>query len=403
MKVLHTSDWHIGRRLMEHDRLDEFKAFFTWLIDLINREKIDVLLVAGDVFDNTTPSVQAQNVYYSFLGELAKSCCRHAVIISGNHDSPAFLDAPGELLKICNIHVIGQASQEPGQEVITLQDANNDPELIVCAVPYLRDRDVRTVSESESPESMDKALREGIKNHYEQVFAQVPTELDVPVIAMGHLFIHNGRVITGEGIRSLYVGTALEVESSIFPENITYTALGHLHSPQMAGRENIRYSGSPIAMTFAESEGAKSVCIIELDDKAMIHEVPVPVFQNMARISGDMNEICSQIQALALQDESVWIEVTYTGQEIIGDLQERLQNLTKDTPQLEILAIYNEGGGDSGLDETLHAIPDGLEKITPMEMLTMCFDENNTSQEQRKVFITLYQEILREVEENHRS
>ncbi|MBQ6774020.1 MAG: exonuclease SbcCD subunit D C-terminal domain-containing protein [Synergistaceae bacterium] len=400
MKVLHTSDWHIGRRLKEHDRFDEFRKFFAWLEDLITRENIDVLLVAGDIFDNTTPSVQAQDIYYNFLSRLAKSSCRHTVIISGNHDSPAFIDAPSELLKLNNIHVVGQVSENPEDEIITLYDSNNKPELIVCAVPYLRDRDVRT---SDNNNNLEQALRDGINHHYERVFNQAASYSGVPVIAMGHLFIHNGKVAHGEGIRSLYVGTALELESSIFPENIIYTALGHLHSPQTAGRNNIRYSGSPVAMTFGECETQKSVTIIELDsnNNSVIREVPVPVFQRLERFSGDINEIISDLRQLALTDESIWLEITYTGREVIGDLQERFNQVMKDFPNLEILSIYNEGGRASQENESLKTIPEGLENIKPLDMLTMCFDENKTPKEQRTIFANLYQEILREMEINY--
>ncbi|MBQ7732765.1 MAG: exonuclease SbcCD subunit D C-terminal domain-containing protein [Synergistaceae bacterium] len=397
MKILHTSDWHIGRRLKEHDRFDEFRKFFAWLEGIINREKIDVLLAAGDVFDNTTPSVQAQDIYYNFLSRLARSSCRHAVIISGNHDSPAFIDAPSELLELNNIHVIGQACENPEDEIITLNDADNNPELIVCAVPYLRDRDVRT-SENDSS-NLNQALGDGINHHYERVFAGIANPSGLPVIAMGHLFIHNGRVAQGEGIRSLYVGTALEVESSIFPDYITYTALGHLHSPQTAGRGNIRYSGSPIAMTFGECGTQKSVTIIELNEgKALTCEIPVPVFQRLERISGDMNQIIAEIRTLALADESIWLEITYTGQEFIGDLQERLSSVMKEFPKLEVLSIYNEGGRTLEAHNTDNSIPEGLENINPMQMLEMCFDENNTPKGQRKIFEDLYQEILREME-----
>ena len=399
MKILHTSDWHIGRRLKEHDRFDEFRKFFAWLEDLINRENIDVLLVAGDVFDNTTPSVQSQDIYYNFLSRLARSSCRHTIIISGNHDSPAFIDAPSELLALNNIHVIGQACENPEDEIITLYDANNNPELIICAVPYLRDRDVRKAANVyDNFEDIERALKFGIKQHYERVFVQAAKFSEVPVIAMGHLFIHNSKIIKGEGVRALYVGTAIEIESSVFPANIIYTALGHLHSPQTAGRENIRYSGSPIAMTFGECETQKSVTVIELEDgKALTREIPVPVFQRLERISGDMNHIISEIRTLALADESIWLEITYTGQEFIGDLQERLAGVMKEFPKLEILSIYNEGGRALEAQNTDNTIPEGLEKITPMQMLEMCFDENKTPKGQRKTLMTLYQEILREM------
>ena len=284
MRILHTSDWHIGRRLKDHDRLDEFKEFFSWLQDIIASENIDVLLVAGDIFDNTTPSVNAQNVYYSFLSNIAKSSCRHTVIISGNHDSPAFIDAPSELLKLSRIHVIGQACENPEDEVITLYDDSGQPEIIVCAVPYLRDRDVRTITED--PEDSGQALSAGIREHYAGVFARaVSCSNGVPIIAMGHMFVKGGRTRPDEGVRSLYVGTAPEIGADIFPDNVIYTALGHLHSPQHIGRQNIRYSGSPIPMTFGEAGQKKSIYILELEGGQLeaVRDIDVPdIVQTLA-------------------------------------------------------------------------------------------------------------------------
>ena len=134
IKILHTSDWHIGRRLKNRDRLEEFKKFFDWLEELIINENIDVLLVSGDIFDSTTPSAQAQDIYYSFISKIVKSNCKHTIIISGNHDSPALIDAPSELLKLLKIHVIGNASENPSDEVIKLYDKNGNLEISI--LPY---------------------------------------------------------------------------------------------------------------------------------------------------------------------------------------------------------------------------------------------------------------------------
>ena len=156
-KILHTSDWHIGRRLKNKERYEEFRKFFAWLEDVIKSENIDALLAAGDIFDSTTPSTKAQDIYYSFLGRIAEANCRHVIIISGNHDSPALLDAPKDLLKLFKIHVIGQARENPADEVLILNEADGKPELIVCAVPYLRDGDVRTMT-ADDPESLENSL-----------------------------------------------------------------------------------------------------------------------------------------------------------------------------------------------------------------------------------------------------
>ena len=397
MRILHTSDWHIGRRLKEHDRSEEFMKFFAWLENIIAAENIDVLLVSGDIFDNTTPSITAQNIYYSFLSHIAKSSCRHTVIISGNHDSPAFLDAPAELLKLSRIHVIGQACPNPEDEVITLRDDSGRPELIVCAVPYLRDRDVRTITED--PTDSGQALTAGIRDHCAKVFRhaqKLHEEYQAPVIAMAHMFVKGGRMRPDEGVRSLYVGTAPETGADIFPDFVIYTALGHLHSPQYVSRENVRYSGSPIAMTFGEAEGQKAVYVLDLEGENLsIHDIAVPVFHRLERISGSIEELEAGIKSLGLEHESIWLEVTYTGSESIGNLQDRLNEAAKPFPLLEILSVYDESKDNTN---TNASSVEGLENIKPLEMLELCFDANNTPEEQRKIFRPMYREILRVLE-----
>ena len=398
MRILHTSDIHTGRRLKEHERTEEFRKFFIWLEEQIKNEEIDTLLISGDIFDNTTPSVTSQNIYYSFLARIANSSLRHTVIISGNHDSPSFIDAPSEILRLCRIHVIGQACDNPEDEVITLNDSEGHAEAIVCAVPFLRDKDVRRVSADDSFSDIDHALQAGIKSHYERVFERARTlrsDKDIPIIAMGHLFLKNGRTREGDGVRSLYVGTSVEVGSNIFPEDIAYTALGHLHSAQFIGRENIRYSGSPIAMGFGEAGQKKSVSIIETDGRNLVSvkEIPVPIFQRLERISGSIDELASKISELGHEDESVWVEVTHKG-EAEMNLHERLNECAKLYPNVEILSLYDESRTESG---DAVDVPN-LDSISPEEMLTLCFDANNTPEEQRRRFIPLYHEILRDLE-----
>lgn len=398
LKILHTSDIHIGRKLKDRDRTKEFKEFFVWLEEQIINEGIDMFLISGDIFDNTTPSVQAQEIYYSFLGHIAESECRHIIIISGNHDSALFIDAPSEVLKHCKVHVIGQACVNPEDEVIPLKNSDGHEEAIVCAVPYLRDKDVRTASIDDSFRDIDRALQAGIKSHYERVFnhaRKLQGDSNIPIIAMGHLFLKNGRTSEGDGVRSLYVGTSIQVGSEIFPEDITYTALGHLHSPQYIGRENIRYSGSPIAMGFGEAGQDKSVILIETDGRniAEMKEIHVPVFQRLERISGDMKQIENGIKLLGTQNESIWLEVTHTGRPEIN-LQERLNDCVKNYSSIEILSVYDESIPD---ELKLTHVNDDLEKISPVDMLNLLLDGKNIPEEQRKILIPLYQEILRDL------
>ena len=131
MKILHTSDWHLGRSLYGRKRYQEFTQFLDWLRVTIENESIDVLLVAGDIFDTSTPSNRAQELYYRFLYEVSGSCCRHIVVIAGNHDSPSFLNAPKQLLRALNVYVVGQITESPEDEVVVLSDEQNLPQAIV--------------------------------------------------------------------------------------------------------------------------------------------------------------------------------------------------------------------------------------------------------------------------------
>ncbi|WP_419605784.1 exonuclease subunit SbcD, partial [Thiolapillus sp.] len=221
MKVLHTSDWHIGRSLYGRKRYEEFEAFLTWLAETIQENSIDALLVAGDVFDTSAPSNRAQELYYRFLCRVAASSCRHVVVIAGNHDSPSFLNAPKELLKALDVHVVGSSTESLEDEVLVLRNQQGVPELIVCAVPYLRDRDIRVAEASERIKDKERKLIDGIRTHYAAVAAlaeQKREELgvNIPIVAMGHLFTAGGRTVDGDVVRELYVGSLAHVTAGIF-------------------------------------------------------------------------------------------------------------------------------------------------------------------------------------------
>ena len=200
---------------------------------------------------------------------MVASHCRHVVVIAGNHDSPSFLNAPKELLKALNVHVVGNASDCLEDEVLVLRNAQDAPELIVCAVPYLRDRDIRTAEAGESVEDKERKLTDGIRAHYAAVTAlaeQKRAEFggNIPVVGMGHLFTAGGQTVDGDGVRELYVGSLAHVTAQSFPASFDYLALGHLHIPQMvSSTETMRYSGSPLPMGFGEAKQQKSVVLVD--------------------------------------------------------------------------------------------------------------------------------------------
>ena len=398
MRVLHTSDWHIGRTLYGRKRYEEFGAFLTWLAETIQQNEIDALLVAGDIFDTSAPSNRAQELYYRFLCRVAASCCRHVVVVAGNHDSPSFLNAPKELLKALDVHVVGSSTASPEDEVLVLRNDQDTPELIVCAVPYLRDRDIRVAEAGESVEDKERKLIDGIRTHYAAVAAlaeQKREELgvDIPIVGTGHLFTAGGQTVDGDGVRELYVGSLAHVTAGIFPACFNYLALGHLHVPQKVnGSETIRYSGSPLPMGFGEAKQQKSVCQVEFHSTAAsVQLIDVPIFQKLERVKGDWEGISNRIIELSATDSQGWLEVIYDGIEVIGDLRERLEAAISGT-QMEILRIKNNRIIERVLGQ-IHE-EETLDDLNVNDVFERCLAVHDVPEEQRPELLRAYQETV---------
>lgn len=403
MKILHTSDWHLGRTLYGRKRYEEFEAFLVWLADTIEQQHIDALLVAGDIFDTSTPSNRAQELYYRFLCRVAASSCRHVVVVAGNHDSPSFLNAPKTLLKALDVHVVGNAADSVDDEVLVLRNALNQPELIVCAVPYLRDRDIRRVEAGEQVEDKERKLLEGIRDHYASVAAvaqEMRLELDsqIPVVAMGHLFTAGGQTIDGDGVRELYVGSLAHVTAGIFPPSFDYVALGHLHVPQkVGGKESIRYSGSPLPMGFGEAGQHKSVCAVTFKAAAPTVElVDVPVFQRLERVRGDWACISGRLLELSASASQAWLEIVYEGEALIADLRERIEAAVADT-QIEVLRVKNS----RVTDRVLSQIDDEetLDDLSANEVFERCLAAHDVPHEQRAQLRHTYHDVVSSIHE----
>ncbi len=398
LKLLHTSDWHIGRTLYGRKRYEEFEAFLTWLAETIQQNEIDALLVAGDVFDTSAPSNRAQELYYRFLCRVAASSCRHVVVVAGNHDSPSFLNAPKELLKALDVHVVGSCTESPEDEVLVLRNEQDVPELIVCAVPYLRDRDIRVAEAGERVEDKERKLIEGIRTHYAAVAAlaeQKREELgaEIPIVGTGHLFTAGGQTVDGDGVRELYVGSLAPVTAGIFPACFNDRALGHLHVPQKVnGSETIRYSGSPLPMGFGEAKQQKSVCQVEFHSTAAsVQLIDVPIFQKLERVKGDWEGISNRIIELSATDSQGWLEVIYDGTEVIGDLRERLEAAISGT-QMEILRIKNNRIIERVLGQ-IHE-EETLDDLNVNDVFERCLAVHDVPEEQRPELLRAYQETV---------
>lgn len=408
MKILHTSDWHLGRSLYGRKRYEEFTQFLDWLLSIIKKEHIDVVLVAGDIFDTTTPSNRAQELYYAFLNNVAQSCCQHIVIIAGNHDSPTFLDAPKELLRALHVHVVGTISDAVEDEVLVLRNKKKVPQAIICSVPYLRDKDIRTVTAGETMEDKNRKLVEGLKKHYADVCACAEEKLEsfkkegytnIPLIGMGHLFTFGGEVADEDGVRELYVGSLAYVDKSAFPPALNYLALGHLHVPQrVAGTDIMRYSGSPLPMGFGEAHQTKKVIIISCTGTALdMSERAIPCFQRLEKVQGTLDAILSKIALLKKEHISVWIEVEYTGHESVGNVRQKIEKSVTDS-LIDIIRIKNRSiiervMRDIGSHET-------LDDIDEKEVFKRCLDTHHIDLDEREELTDLYNRILISLEED---
>ena len=338
---------------------------------------------------------------------MANSCCRHVIVIAGNHDSPSFLNAPKELLRALNVFVVGAMTNNPEDEVIVLKDDRQSPEAIICAVPYLRDRDIRSVEPGESIDDKNAKLALGLMNHYAEVCAIAEQKRarfkkdgyrHVPIVAMGHLFTAGGETVDGDGVRELYVGSLAHVGKDAFPSAIDYLALGHLHVPQCVGNdERIRYCGSPIPMGYGEATKDKKVIVVRFDTATpAIEEIKVPCFQPLKRIVGSFDEINARIEQLKQAGSRAWLEIEYTGADLMANLRELLEASLHGS-SMEIRRIKNNRIMDRVL-KTIHA-HETLDELDVTDVFDRCLDTFEVSLEDRPIMTRLYNDIVTSIHE----
>ncbi|KHT53422.1 exonuclease SbcD [Alteromonas marina] len=323
MKILHTSDWHLGQSFFTKSRKNEHAAFLKWLLQQVEAHQIDAIIVAGDVFDTGTPPSYARELYHAFIGELQGMQCT-LVVLGGNHDSVSVLNESKALLKYLNSHVIASTYGELSEQVITLNDRKGQPGAVLCAVPFIRPRDVLVSEAGQSATDKRQALGDAIKQHYGALYNEAKAlrasieekqgeegsenSAAIPIIATGHLTALG--VSQSESVRDIYIGTLEGFDAKGFPP-ADYIALGHIHRPQkVAKTEHIRYSGSPIPLSFDELNTQKQVVLVTFEPESTtptISTLPVPRFQAMEVINGDLKAIEAAINksdAIALASQT---------------------------------------------------------------------------------------------------
>lgn len=338
MRLIHTSDWHLGQYFFTKSRAAEHQAFLRWLIAQIEQHQVDALIVAGDLFDTGSPPSYARELYNRFVVELQQTGCQ-LVVLGGNHDSVATLNESRELLSCLNTTVIANAQPDAGQQIVTLNRRDGQPGALLCAIPFLRPRDLLTSRAGESGTQKQQALQEAIAGHYQALYQAACAQrealgLTLPIVATGHLTTVG--VTTSDSVRDIYIGTLDAFPAQAFPP-ADYIALGHIHrAQQVAKSEHIRYSGSPIPLSFDELGNAKSVFMVDFADGGLQQVTPlsVPLFQPMQLIKGDLAQIERQLQQFAdYQAElPVWLDIEVATQDYLSDIQRRIQALADNLP-----------------------------------------------------------------------
>ena len=312
MRLLHTSDWHLGQTLHNFERGYEHQRFLDWLLDTLVAEQADVLLVAGDVFDNANPSAASQKQLYVFLQQArARLPALQLVVVAGNHDSAGRLEAPGPLLAAHGTHVIGHLLRDEAGNIdlerllLPLTGSDGQVQAWCLAVPFLRPGDVPKLPAGDTQD----AYLGGIALLYRQLadLALARRQPGQAIVAMGHCHMVGGEM-SNDSERRIVIGGTEMLPSGIFDTAIAYAALGHLHKAQaVGGQDHIRYCGSPIPLSFAEVHYRHQVLCLDIDGETLqsVRVIAVPRAVPLLRVPATpapISEVLAQLAALDVPD-----------------------------------------------------------------------------------------------------
>jgi exonuclease SbcD len=402
IKILHTSDWHLGKQLQKIDFHEDMEMFFDWLTDIIKEKGVDVLLMSGDLFDQANPSQQAMRQYYLFLKRMTPLNCK-VILTGGNHDSPAVINAPKELLELLDIKVIGGISKDLSDLFIEFEKENE--KVVIAAVPFLRDKDIRQTVAGESYEDKIEQIREGLRNYFLNVNNYYSEKYkDLPYVLMGHLFVQG--IEPSESEREIQIGNQASIDATIFGKEPHYVALGHIHKPQKVA-ETILYSGSPIPMSFSEKMDQKRVVLLDVENiNVTSTSIEIPTFRKLITLKGSISEIkeklstYSKISILPDLAEIIAIEEN-ENVESISDLENLLSGETQELyPDLVILKgkieFKNKVKGTSSFLEK----GEDIASFQPIDLFQKRLDMDE-SIEDKSTLLNAFREILETISQSN--
>lgn len=417
VKIVHTSDWHLGAKLHDRDRGGEQRRFLDWLYGVLERERPDALLVSGDVFDVRQPTAAAQSLYYDFIARAAKEgVCSRIVVTAGNHDSASMLAAADEVLKRLGVKVIARTQVDaPSSEVVVLRNPDGSAALGIAAVPYLNDGDLLTLWRTaqgtpeevgDSPASRSVRLADGFRAHYAAVLSLARTAAPgVPLVAMGHAFLTHAHPSDLRSERGRQIGGLDSYDASVFA-GVDYVAMGHLHLPQTVGEGNrIWYAGSPLQMSFDEAEQKKFVNIVTFGDRAgdpvEVRQEEVPIFLPLRRFSGDPKAIKKAVKttlkSLAAEENAdicASIQVT-EGDGELSRFWKELDELVADSPLTILLKEDGRDKAKPGAGIRSVSKDQSLRSMTPLEIAELRIgEESHLTTEERATYSRMVSQLI---------
>ncbi len=380
MRILHTSDWHLGQYFYGKSRANEHQQFLSWLLEQAILHEVSVIIVAGDIFDTSTPPSYAREMYFDFIAKLHKNACQ-LIIVAGNHDSVAMLAESQSVLSNLSTNVVTHVvpispsyddvgdetehqSKALKQQVFSLNNKQGKAQAVICAIPFVRPRDVIKSKAGQSANEKQQSLQQAIAEHYQTLYqhAQLLAEKieqaqsqTVPIIATGHLTALGVSVSDSksDSVRDIYIGSLEAFPAAAFPP-ADYIALGHIHRAQrVAKSEHIRYCGSPIALSFDEAKQQKKVLLVEFsgDTLKQVEELIIPCFQPLYMVKTSVDDLERNLKSTLVQFEfeqqksktissacKAWLDIEIEHGGHLTDLSQRVSELVSDMP-LEVLLV----------------------------------------------------------------
>ncbi|MEG2856328.1 MULTISPECIES: exonuclease SbcCD subunit D [Bacteroides] len=403
IRILHTADWHLGQTFFGYDRTEEQEHFLTWLAATIKEQNIDALLLAGDVFDVSNPSAASQRLFYRFIQQItAENPALQLVVIAGNHDSAARLEAPLPLLQEMRTRIKGVVRKRDGEIdyddlILELTNREGVAEVLCLAVPFLRQGDYPVV------ETDGNAYAEGVRELYARLVQRAVERRTQgqALVAVGHLQATGSEIAERDFSERTVIGGLECVPPDAFPEQIAYTALGHIHKSQrVSGREHVRYAGSPLPMSFAEKHYRHGVVVVTLDQGQLLtiekHDCPllVPLLSIPATEAASPESVLEQLAALPTGADRTlpapYLEVKVLLDEPEPLLRQQIEHALeeKHVRLARIVSVYRSGDAAATQAEEPGV---GLREMSPLQIVQSTF-ERTYQTEMPEELVTLFQE-----------